>query len=506
MGHHVQAFADDVVMVFSGDTAQGIQREADAALAHVRAWGVRNKLNFAPHKTQAMVVTNKMKYDSPRLSMGGVSIGLSREIKILGLTVDDKLTFNTHATNVCQKALGIYKQLARAAKIHWGLGPEITRTIYTAVIEPVIMYAASAWAPATNKICVRKQLDAVQRGFAQKIIKAYRTVSLNSALLLAGLLPLDIRVREAASLYCIKKGYARQAVGDREIEKLIPYENTPHPAKMTELQFTCVADRAQLEEHNSEGLKIYTDGSKLEGKVGAAVSVWRNGTETKTKKLKLDHFCTVYQAELLALLEATTQALQSPIPNCSIYCDSRSALETVVNNVSLHPLAVQIRSNLNDLGTMGKITELFWIKAHAGLEGNERADVLAKEAALKLKTKPNYDRCPVSYAKRQIRLESLEEWNQRYHQGETASTTKIFFPDAIEANRIIKKIQLDHVLVQVLTGHGGFSEYLNRFKCKDNPACTCDPQKQKKLSHIYCSNAQPIQENDSTWNRVLDKT
>ncbi|CAK1585006.1 unnamed protein product [Parnassius mnemosyne] len=284
-GEHCQAFADDVVLIFSGDKALDVQERANAALAHVRRWGVKNKLKFAPQKTKAMIITNKIKYDSPLLKMGGESIGLSKEIKILGLTVDDGLTFNAHVKNVCCKVQNLYRQLCRAAKIHWGLNSEIVRTIYIAVIEPIILYAASAWVPASNKLMTKKQLDIVQRGFVQKIVKAYKTVSLHSALLLAGLLPLDLRVREAASLY-------------------------------------------------------------------------------------------------------------------------------------------------------------------------------------------------------EIRLSSLDEWNQRYKEGETASNTKIFFPDAIEAYHIIRKLDIDPEIVQVITGHGGFSEYLYRFKCKESPACACDPEREETIMHL----------------------
>ncbi|KPJ08991.1 Retrovirus-related Pol polyprotein from type-1 retrotransposable element R1 [Papilio machaon] len=183
MGIHCQAFADDVVLMFSGDSSTEIQGGANAALDHVRKWGVRNKLNFAPQKTKAMVITRKIKYDSPRLNMGGRSIELTKCMKILGLTVDDRLTFNAHIRAVCTKALSLHRQLSTAAKISWGLNPEIIRTIYVAVVEPIILYAASVWAPAARKKTTQKLLDRVQRGFAQKIVRAYRTVSLNAPLI-----------------------------------------------------------------------------------------------------------------------------------------------------------------------------------------------------------------------------------------------------------------------------------------------------------------------------------
>ncbi|XP_072939881.1 uncharacterized protein [Epargyreus clarus] len=431
-----------------------------------------------------MVITRKLKYDTPRLVMGGVGIGVSQEIKLLGLTIDNKLTFKSHTAKVCKKALNFYKQLSRAAKIHWGLNSEIVRIIYTAVVEPTIMYAASAWAPATERIGIRKELDCVQRGFVQKIIKGYKTISLNSALLLAGLLPLDIRIREAASLYEIKKGYTRRVVGDRDVEVPIPYKAAPHPAQWIPMSFGIVADEVALKENLNASLNIFTDGSKIEGKVGAALSIRHGNEEICTRKLRLEDCCTVFQAELLALAEATQEAIKRKHTSCSVFCDSRSALEIVTNISSLHPLAISIKNNIAHIQSQGKKLNLYWIKAHIGLEGNERADELAKDAALQLKVKAKYDRCPVSFVKRVIRADSIHEWNRRYQEVTQGSTTKAFFPDAIKAYPILKNIKLNNKLVQMFTGHGGFSSYLHRFKCKESPSCVCDSDVEESALHI----------------------
>lgn len=150
----------------------------------------------------------------------------------------------------------------------------------------------------------------------------------------------------------------------------------------------------------------------------------------------------------------------------------------------MHPLAVRIRKGLAQADAQGKAVAFYWIRAHAGLRGNERADALAKEAALRVKRAPDYSKCPVSFIKRLIRKETLDEWNRRYQAGETASVTKIFLPDAVAAYNIIRKIKLTGTLTQVLTGHGGFSQYLHRFKCKENPSCNCDPSKEESVQHI----------------------
>ncbi|XP_026331733.1 uncharacterized protein LOC113239080 [Hyposmocoma kahamanoa] len=483
-GDYCQAFADDVILIFEGDTAQEIQNRANVTLEYVKAWGVKNKLKFAAHKTNAMVITRKLKHDTPRLTMGGVDIGLTNEMKLLGVTIDNKLTFNSHVANVCRKAIAINRQLVRAAKVSWGLHPEVIRTIYVAVVEPVITYAACAWAPAAQKLGIIKHFDTVQRGFAQKICRAYRTVSLSSALVLAGILPLDLRVRESASLYEAKRGVFQPELGDREVEQMAPALESSHPAEHIGLEFVSLVDQEQLDSNSNFDLRIYTDGSKIEGRVGAALSMWNGATETKALKLTLSSYCTVYQAELLAICKATLEILKHKATTCGVYSDSMAALQTVTNTCSLHPLAVEARKNLKTATLQNKHVSLFWIKAHAGLEGNERADQLAKEAALNSKRKPHYELCPISFVKRSIRMRSLDEWTRRYKNSETAAVTKIFFPDVVTAYGIVRKMEHTNVTTQVMTGHGGFSEYLNRFRCKGSPSCICEPDASETVPHV----------------------
>ncbi|XP_068628034.1 uncharacterized protein [Battus philenor] len=344
-GTYWQAFADEVVLVFSGQKAQDISSKANEVLAHIHEWGVKNKLRFAPHKTKVMVLTNKLKYDTPLLTMGGEPLGHTREVRILVITIDDRLTYNSHVKNVCRKAEGLYRQLCRAAKVSWSLNSEVIRTMYLAVLEPIILYGASAWAPAARKL-------------------------------------MDLKVQEAAELF----------PSDRELETLESFLRLPHPSVQIGVEFSCLGENAEEVQlaTGATDLAIYTDGS-IDDKVDAAFCVTRDAVELKTKKLKLRNFCTVYQAELLALMYATGHAASGSQKRVAIFSDSRSAIETVAKSDTLYPLACSIKENVMDARKKGKEVKLYWLKAHAGTEGNERADQLAKDAALKSKKKPEYE-------------------------------------------------------------------------------------------------------------------
>lgn len=170
--------------------------------------------------------------------------------------------------------------------------------------------------------------------------------------------------------------------------------------------------------------------------------------------------------------------------NVNIMSDSRSALDIIKNCNDFHLVAFAIRRDIADCVEIGTNIHFFWITAHAGYIGNERADLLAKEAAQKIKTKARYDRCPISYIKKESRLRTLGKWNERYVKGETAKTTKLFWPDAFVAYKSITKLTLKPEAVKLLTGHGALAAYLWRFKIKDNPACTCDNETEQTSIHV----------------------
>ncbi|GBP71667.1 hypothetical protein EVAR_62913_1 [Eumeta japonica] len=70
---------------------------------------VKNKLRFAPLKTNSMMLTKKLKHDDPVVHINGEQISLVSEIRRLDLSIDQKLTFTPYVAKVCKKAANIYK-------------------------------------------------------------------------------------------------------------------------------------------------------------------------------------------------------------------------------------------------------------------------------------------------------------------------------------------------------------------------------------------------------------
>ncbi|KAJ8719896.1 hypothetical protein PYW07_011939 [Mythimna separata] len=238
-----------------------------------------------------------------------------------------------------------------------------------------------------------------------------------------------------------------------------------------------------LETHRVTGPQIYTDGSKIEGKVGAALTWWEGGKESMSSTFGLEPHNTVFQSEMYALFRAVRLAKESRAASISILSDSRSSLDLLKRPSVTHHLALQIKSCLSEIREEGRKVRLFWLKAHVGTAGNERADELAKQAALTKET-ADYDKVPVSYVRRKIREGTVKKWQARYESSSTGAVTKVFFPDVLAAKRILRDTVLTPAHTQILTGHGGFAAYLHRFHLKNSPSCVCDQSCEETVWHL----------------------
>jgi len=138
----------------------------------------------------------------------------------------------------------------------------------------------------------------------------------------------------------------------------------------------------------NDAVVCYTDGSKIEwtGLAGARVYVQTDGEELV---LPLGHHTSVFQAEVFALL--TCAKLESLFlrNNCStaISSDSLAAIKAVSAYKANTGLAADAMTALKALATFNSI-RLIWVPGHCGTAGNEKVDILAKQASSSCFTAP----------------------------------------------------------------------------------------------------------------------
>ena len=114
------------------------------------------------------------------ISVGGNTIALSKTVKFLGVTLDNKLKYNTHIDNVTQKATAALMQCKIAVGPMWGLSPKTCKWIYTTEVRPILSYSATVWVRTLDNKNNLKKLERVQALALRIMTGAFPSTPFNS--------------------------------------------------------------------------------------------------------------------------------------------------------------------------------------------------------------------------------------------------------------------------------------------------------------------------------------
>ncbi|XP_018406602.1 PREDICTED: uncharacterized protein LOC108782745 [Cyphomyrmex costatus] len=135
---------------------------------------------------------------------------------------------------------------------------------------------------------------------------------------------------------------------------------------------------------------FYTDGSKVDHNLCVDASVFSPQLHAELMH-KLSPYTSILSTEAYAIYTAITIAIDLKLSDATIITDSLSVLETVKNhhNPKNNYLIPLIKSVLEEAGRNGTSVKFIWIPSHRGIEGNEKADQLAKRA-IRCGIEPNF--------------------------------------------------------------------------------------------------------------------
>ena len=132
--------------------------------------------------------------------------------------------------------------------------------------------------------------------------------------------------------------------------------------------------------NDRDGTVAYCDGAKNKDGTGAAFVVYRDGRFSEARSHKLPDDWEVVECELVAMMWALDHLALSGVRRAVVFTDSKTALMilgsmTPVGRLSSVWQAFVPRLNMLDEVAFG------WSPGHAGIAGNEMADVAAGRAA-----------------------------------------------------------------------------------------------------------------------------
>ena len=499
-----EGFADDVNLLIRGMDIDTIMNIGQQCLDKIRDWGLKTGLNFSPAKTEGILFTWKNKWEiKTPLKLGDKEIKMCQQVKCLGVILDSKLSWKPHCKDRVRKATIALMQCRRAIGKTWGLNPRQSLWIFTAIIRPILAYAAVIWINATNSSTLVKMLQKVQRLACITITSAYPSTPTAALEVLLQIHPIDVFLKGEAFMatYRLERGgmwTTRSYVGCRgrkfkshvdmnnEGKIKIPILNMPKDSCTPYLQFerkysVKIGERNQIQseidELDDNVIQCYTDGSHIDRKTGAGIFFKPHQIlEIDNQAISLGKLATVYQAEVIAISHAADAMIKAGISNQTIIIlsDSQAALKALAGPMVKQMLVGNCTDNLNILSQNNQV-KLMWVPGHSNIDGNEEADILAKSGAFKVWEIPE-PAVPISY--RKCRLE-VRYWMEREHvkvwkQTDTCLYTKgiIKTSDKIPVKSLLKlsRIKLCQV-IQILTGHGNLAKHRHRIGKAESPLC-----------------------------------
>ncbi|XP_023235505.1 uncharacterized protein LOC111634903 [Centruroides sculpturatus] len=356
----------------------------------------------------------------------------------------------------------IFNAFAGMARKRWGLAAEAMEAIYNQIFVPIATYACGSWGQAVSKVHIRRKLLAAQRRALIQLTKAYSTTPNASLHILARKAPIDKTIILHHKTWQIKWGIdiaaGNTTICSDNLERNVNFKDSRHPATYYKIIFD-TTDQADFH--------IFTDGSKNNTSVGCSFVVFSNGEEVTVGQYRLGGDCTVFQAELFAILMAASWADSNHNHKMiNITTDSASAL-TILQSRNSHPLACSIQEIINNSSCL---FHLNWTRAHQGVHGNERADILAKEASINLDLPIAYNKINIHSIKGILWNHLIRSWQEDWDNNNSHSITHNFIPN-IKEFLTCSWYTPNHNISQFLTDHGRFHSYLARFRNASNQNC-----------------------------------
>ncbi|GFU78459.1 hypothetical protein TNCV_2300711 [Trichonephila clavipes] len=340
-------------------------------------------------------------------------------------------------------------------------------------IEPFILYGSRVWGEALKRKMNSKYLRRIQRRILLRVICGYRTISYDSVYAISGFPPIDITILHDIAF---RENLSASSISNYDCI-LSPFF-IPHPSERNAINIVQFSDKS-----TDFPVICYTDGSKIDGRVGFAFAVFRSGVESENFQFRIRDECTVFVAELLCLNFAVKWITEqnSVISEYLICTDSLSSLDSLKCISSSNNIIVEIQKQLKSLRDKNISIDFAFVRGHTGVLGNERADWLAKAAT---KRKIDIDiNIPKSFYKKITNERMMKSWNQEYLISNKGSITKKFFP-TINKRLSCHHFYTNYKLTQFLTGHGNFKSYLNKFNLAPSSFCDCNIGGEENVEHV----------------------
>jgi ribonuclease HI len=557
-GEEALEFVDDVKLLAEGKTFREANRKILRMVNHhtkgILQWAHTHNCEFEVSKSALVGFSHRREQDPDNpnttrlilpdpIAIQGTPVPVVAEHKFLGVILDSTLSFKSHSALAIKRGAAFIATFRRLARTTKGIASKHFRRFFISIAVPRIFYAASVWlTPPSSDFRqsrgILRRLSSIQRQAALLATGALPSTASDSLNAHADLLPLPllasrIAFRESVRMISLPPTHPLHHP-IRRSTRLLKRHNSPlhrllhifhlsptafesipavrHPSSWSSNIKTSIPHSREaaiaLSRQLHSPVTIYTDGSGIDGHIGAAAELYLNSaTHIQARfQLGLTTQHTVFEGELTGILMAINMLPSLPdalnLSNVIIRSDSQAAIRStrLTKPTSASYLIDLIHDALAHASTIHRhlSIELHWIPGHEGIPENESIDLQAKRAARGDTSNPSYvperllatGRLPIS---KSAAIQHHSANLKAEHKTLLTSSPRFLRLTEIDrttpSNRFRKLVdklprRQASLLIQLRTGHISLNKHLHRIGKSETPQCPACHERTETVMHF----------------------
>ncbi|KAI5731922.1 hypothetical protein M8J77_018439 [Diaphorina citri] len=142
-------YADDCTVMATDTNIESMEYKVNSYLETLNNWLLDRRLTLSVEKSTATIFTSWTKEVNTQLDIkvNNLRLPTIKNLKILGVTFDNLLTYNAHAKTIIERVKKRNNAIKLLGGTDWGKEKETIITAYKTIGRSIINYAAPIWTP-----------------------------------------------------------------------------------------------------------------------------------------------------------------------------------------------------------------------------------------------------------------------------------------------------------------------------------------------------------------------
>ena len=135
---NIVLYADDCNIVYSAENTSDLQNKVQSSIDKINEWMCENRLKLNVKKSNYIIIDfSGRKTDEIQLKFGDNYLEKVKTTKILGLIIDERISFKSHIDSVCNK---LSSRIGLLSRISYYLPSKTLNIIYKTLVQTHIDY------------------------------------------------------------------------------------------------------------------------------------------------------------------------------------------------------------------------------------------------------------------------------------------------------------------------------------------------------------------------------